>query len=315
MKKNILIFEDNPYMSNLVKSALEEKGYNVTITINVNQCLEKIYRSTNKTDLILLDTMIPENQLKDIFQQINNPKIAYMNIVKKSNFDNKLLLNQSAITDYVTKSLEELTTSVDYLLSENNIEIKKEMEKCQNLLITIPNADYETIVTDIIRQISSKRICYVSLNKTYNSLKNSFNKTKISTSNITFIDGITRTIINAKNKKDCHYINSPGDLKELIVIISMLLNRGVNYLIFDSLSDLLTYRNYDEVEQFVNNLTYSLIKNKCKGIFYAISRYKFGLKNRPTDILYQTNNKEDCLLIEEHIYSIDKVVDLRKKCV
>ena len=175
-------------------------------------------------------------------------------------------------------------------------DINKVMEKCKNILVNIPNTDYDIITTDIIDQIYAKRICYVTLNKTYKALKDLFYNQKISTVNIAFVDGITRTIIKAKNRKDCSFVSSSGALDELTVTIFKLLSQGFNYLIFDSLSDLLTYRNINEVEQFVKNITDPLVENKCKGIFYAISRYKYAPKNRPAEIMYSQNNKEHELL-------------------
>ena len=317
MKKTILIVDDEPDLRNLVKMALEGNGYDVTTAVDGDECLEKLHSLTKKPDLILLDIMMPGTPVKEIVQRINSTKIAYLSIVKTSDLERKRLLEQSNVVDYIPKSfdLDEFISRIDYLLSESNIEIEKEMEKCQNILVTIPNADYDMITTDIISQIYTKRICYVTLNKTYNALKDFFDRKKISMVNMMFVDGITRTVINAENRKDCSFVSSPGALDELMVTISGLLSQSFNYLIFDSLSDLLTYRNVDEVEQFVKNITDLLVENKCKGIFYALSRYKFAPKNRPAEIMYPKDHKEDELLIEERIYSIDKVVDLRKKCV
>ena len=315
MKKNILIVDDEPDLRNLIKMALEGNGYNVTTAADGDECLEKLNNITKKPDLILLDIMMPGTPAKEIVQRIKNIKIAYLSIVKTSDLEKKRILEQPNVVDYIPKSfdLDEFTTRIDYLLSESNIVIKKEIEKCQNILVTIPNPDYDMITTDIISQIYTKRVCYVTLNKTYGSLKDFFNKKKISTTNIAFVDGITKTVTNTENRKDCSFVSSPGALEELMVAISNLLSQKYNYLIFDSLSDLLTYRDVDEVEQFVKNITDSLAKNKCKGIFYALSRYKFAPKNRLDWIMYPNNRKEGESLIEEQIISFDKIVDLRKK--
>lgn len=315
MKKNILIVDDEPDLRNLIKMALEGNGYNVTAAVDGDECLEKLNNITKKPDLILLDILMPSTPAKEIVQRIKNIKIAYLSIVKTSDLEKKRILEQPNVVDYIPKSfdLDEFTTRIDYLLSESNIVIKKEIEKCQNILVTIPNPDYDMITTDIISQIHTKRVCYVTLNKTYGSLKDFFNKKKISTTNIAFVDGITKTVINTENTKDCSFVSSPGALDELMVAISSLLSQKYNYLIFDSLSDLLTYRDVDEVEQFVKNITDSLAKNKCKGIFYALSRYKFAPKNRLGWIMYPNDHEEGESLIEEQIISFDKIVDLRKK--
>ena len=92
------------------------------------------------------------------------------------------------------------------------------------------------------------------------------------------------------------------------------MTQNFDYLIFDSLSDLLTYKDVDEVEQFVKNITDILIENRCKSIFYAVSRHRFVKGNPSYEMMDLVKiHKEHGSLIEEQIIPIDKVVDLRKK--
>ncbi len=316
MKKSILIVDDEPDLRNLVKMALEGNGYNVTTAVNGDECLEKLHSLPEKPDLILLDIMMPGTPVKELVQRINNTKIAYLSIVKTSDLERKRLLEQSNVVDYIPKSFDfdEFIARIDYLLSESNMGIKKEMEKCRNILVTIPKVDYDTITTDIISQIYMKKICYVTLNKTYGALKDFLIRKKIYTVNIVFVDGITRTVINTENRKDCSFVSYPGALDELTPTISGVLKPNFDYLIFDSLSDLLTYRDVDEVKRFVKNITDCLTENRCKGIFYALSRYKYAKENRLSKIMYPERiHKEKELLVEQQIIPIDKVIDLRKK--
>jgi|TARA_B100002003_G_C13924453_1_gene449367 hypothetical protein len=46
-------------------------------------------------------------------------------------------------------------------------------------------------ILSLIKKVKNKKICYVTLNKTADSLKNSFKKNKIDVNNFYFIDGIT----------------------------------------------------------------------------------------------------------------------------
>ena len=316
MKKNILIVDDEPDLRNLIKMALEGAGYNAVTAVNGDDCLHKL--KNNKPDLILMDIMMPGTPVEKIIRQIRNTKIAYLSIVKSSYLEQEKLLRQDNVIDYIQKSVDvdEFIAHVDYLLSENKLEIKKEMENSKTMLVMIPHVDYDAIIVDIVSQISPRRICYVTLNKTYGSLRDFFNSKEISTVNMTFVDGITRTVINAQNLENRYFLSSPGALDELNKTISELLHRNFSYLIFDSLTDLLTYRNADEVEKFVNNITDLLVGNRCKGIFYAVSRYKYAKRNRLSEAMYHNqSHREQELLIEDQIFSIDKVVDLRKKSI
>jgi len=316
MKKNILIVDDEPDLRNLVKMALEEAGYHVVTAMDGDDCLEKL--NGYKPDLILMDVMMPGTPVGKIVSQIKNTKIAYLSIVKTSDMERERLLGQDNVVDYIQKSfdIDELIARVGYLLSESKLDIKKEMEGSRTMLVMIPYVDYNAMVAEVVSQIYARRICYVTLNKTYGLLKDFFDEEKISTVNMVFVDGITRTVINTKNSKSCFFVRSPGALDELNNTISELLHQNFNYLIFDSVSDLLSYRGIDEVEQFVNSIIDLLVENRCKGIFYAMSRHKYAKGNRFSEVMYPEGiHKRRELLVEDRIFSIDKVVDLRKKCI
>jgi hypothetical protein len=269
-KKNILILENGSYIWSSVKDALE-KDYNVTTT----NTLEKIGKTP---DLILTKV-----ESSNFFRQIRETKIACLNL----------------LLDYISPNdLERLVRRINYLLG--NIEIRKEIQENRSLLITFPRVDYDTIVLDTISQLKSEKICYLTLNKTYEAMKDLLRTRIPKIKNIIFIDGITRTVIETKNKKDCYFVSSPGALGEILKVLESL---SFRYLIFDSLTDLFTYREIEEVERFVKNVTDILVRKEEKGIFYAVTRYK-----RAPDI--STLGRET--LIEEQISSFDKTIDLRK---
>ena len=116
--------------------------------------------------------------------------------------------------------------------------IKKELLSNKTVLLIMPGVDYNKIIVDIIKQISGKNVCYVTLNKTFSSLQELFKKNKINTDNIVFIDAISKTIKNVPNQtKACYFCSSPGALTELSVTISKFLRHNFEYLIFDSLTN------------------------------------------------------------------------------
>jgi CheY-like chemotaxis protein len=310
MKKNILILDTRPDLWSSIKTTLEKANYNVTTVVNPEDCLEKL--TDCNPDLILMDVTMPRTPLEKIIRQIRKTKIAYLNIVKTSDSE---ILRRDKVEGSIQKPLhvDEIVTRVNYLMSDSKFEVKKEMENSRTILVMIPNVDYDTTVASVISQLKTEKVCYITLNKTYEAMKDFLGRKKIPIANMTFIDGITRTVIHAEDKKNCYFISSPGALDELTETISRSL-RDFRYLIFDSLTDLLTYRCIEEVEGFVGNITDLLSRNKCKGIFYAVSRYKYALENRLSEIMSPKKSApEKETLVEEQIASIDKTIDLRKK--
>ena len=130
------------------------------------------------------------------------------------------------------------------------------------------------------------------------------------------VDGITKTMTkNTKKEKNILYTSSPGNLPELKSIIKQVVDKNVRYMVLDSVTDLLTYNGIDKVKSFIDDLTYYLIKKKCQGIFYSVSRYQYTRGgNRLSSFIY-TNNliKKYEPMIEEKLFSMDMVIDLRKK--
>ena len=176
------------------------------------------------------------------------------------------------------------------------MDIKKELSSNQTVLLIMPGIDYNQIIVDILKQISGKNICYVTLNKTYNSLKELFERNNINTENIVFIDAISKTIKSVPNQtKGCYFCPYPGALTEISVTISKILKHNFEYLIFDSLTNLLIYQQKDPVAQFLSALANKIRESSTKAIFYALSV------------------KEQDELIKETGMFVDKVIELKKQ--
>ena len=136
----------------------------------------------------------------------------------------------------------------------------------------MPGVEYNEVIVDTLKQLSGKSICYVTLNKTYNSLKELFKKNKIDTKNIVFIDAISKTIKNMPDQTEgCYFCSYPGALTEISVAISKLLNHNFEYLVFDSLTNLLIYQQKDPVAQFLSNLANKIRESNTKAVFYVLS--------------------------------------------
>jgi hypothetical protein len=175
-----------------------------------------------------------------------------------------------------------------------NINIEKELKDNQTVLLLVGSLDYNETVLEIAKILAKKNVCYVTLNKTFDSLKELFKKNKINVNNIVFIDAITKTIKEVPDQtKGCYYINSPGALTELSLAVSKFLGHDYEYVIFDSLTNLLIYEKKEPVEKFVSMLINKIKSSKTRAVFYAL------------------NANEQSLLIQETGMFVDKVINLK----
>jgi KaiC/GvpD/RAD55 family RecA-like ATPase len=150
--------------------------------------------------------------------------------------------------------------------------LKKEMESNQTLLLIMDSFDYNKDLIKTAKQLSGKKVCYVTLNKTHDSLKELFIKNKVDTKNFACIDAISKTIKNMPSQKGhCTFCSSPAALTEISLAVSKLLKNGFEYLIFDSLTNLLIYQKKAPVAKFVSQLVNQIKAGRTKAIFYALS--------------------------------------------
>jgi len=179
----------------------------------------------------------------------------------------------------------------------NKITALENLFEKPSTLLVIPSQEYNNVILEIPKQLSNKKICYITLNKTYNALKELFNTNPdINSENIVIIDAITKSIGKVENKEDCYFVSSPQALTELSIVISEFLNYEFDYVILDSLTTLLIYQKAEEpVVKFISNIVNKIKKSGAKGIFYIL------------------NIDDHKLLIEESSMIMDNILNLEKE--
>lgn len=174
------------------------------------------------------------------------------------------------------------------------MDIKKELASNQTVLLLMPGTEYNEIIVNVLKKLNGN-ICYVTLNKTSDSLRELFKKKKIKTENLVFIDAISKTIKDVPDQGDgVYYVSSPGALTELALVIEKFIRHKFDYLIFDSLTNLLVYESKAPVSKFVSTLVNKIKQVNTKAVFYALS-----VKDQET-------------LIKESGMFVDKVLNLDK---
>jgi KaiC/GvpD/RAD55 family RecA-like ATPase len=146
-----------------------------------------------------------------------------------------------------------------------------------------------------MKSLSKKTVCYITLSKTFDSLKEQFGKKKIKTDNVVFIDAISKSFKKMPDQTNgCYYVSSPSSLTELEIAALKVLRHGFNYLVFDSLSAMLVYQKNAPAARFVSALSNNARQNNAKAIFYA------------------AKSEEQSQMIKDVGAVVDKVIDLGK---
>jgi hypothetical protein len=167
-----------------------------------------------------------------------------------------------------------------------------ELSKNQITLLVIPSNKYGDTVINNAKELSKKSVCYITLNKTYMSLKEIFQKNNVNTKNLLFIDGICQTIKKVPNDiNECYFVSSPAALTELSLVITKFLKHNFDYLIFDSLTSLIVYSKKGPISKFLSSIINKIRETNTKAVFYSL-----GTKEEP--------------LIKESSMFVDKILQL-----
>jgi KaiC/GvpD/RAD55 family RecA-like ATPase len=139
------------------------------------------------------------------------------------------------------------------------------------------------------------KICYVSLNRPYDSLMKIFQKCGVSEQNFHFIDAITSTAKVPVDCEKCDFVSSPGALTELSVAIAKAMEKEkYSCLLFDSLSTLLVYESDTTIAKFVHFLMAKVRVVGCSAIFTCLKQ------------------DSDSILVKDINMFADKVIDIEK---
>lgn len=153
------------------------------------------------------------------------------------------------------------------------VDIKKELGSYQIILSILSNEYYNESLIKIMKQLENGKICYVTLNKTSESLIKSFKSNKIDTKNVFFIDAVTKSVDPGKLLDSSILISSPYALTELGIAISEILKtKAFDIIIFDSLSTLHIYQkdNKNVTAKFTSQIINKIRSNDDKGVFTCL---------------------------------------------
>lgn len=154
------------------------------------------------------------------------------------------------------------------------MDVQKLLEEHKVVLMLTPGADYNTTLADVAKQLGKGKMIYVTLNKTADSLKEQFRSNGMNVENILFVDCITKTFKNAPTFRDnIYFVNSPGAIVELRDVINEIITtrKNVDYLIFDSITNVLIYQELNPTIRFVSTVVQQIKETQIKAVFYTLN--------------------------------------------
>ena len=149
--------------------------------------------------------------------------------------------------------------------------LEKELKNNQTNIILMESIEYNDLILETAKKLAHKSVCYITLNKTYDSLLELLKKKKVNVKNIIFIDAISKTLKPTPDQIDnCYFVSSPAALTELSIVISKILKHEFEYLIFDSITNLAIYENKNTIAKFMTALINKIKETKTRAVFYAV---------------------------------------------
>ena len=88
--------------------------------------------------------------------------------------------------------------------------------------------------------------------------------------NFLFIDAISKSIKEEPSQTEgCYFVSSPGSLTELSIAICRVIRHGFDYLVFDSLTNMMIYEKKAPVIKFIYSIINKIRENKTKSVSYV----------------------------------------------
>ncbi len=152
------------------------------------------------------------------------------------------------------------------------MKIDKEISENNSLLIIVSGQDYRELVNSTAKTVAKEgSVCYITLNKTSESLKESFSKKDVDLSKIIFIDAITRTISEGPMQNTgVYFVKSPAALTDISILVDKMISHNFKFFILDSISTLMVYQKADTVIKFLSYLITKAEQTKTKVVIYAL---------------------------------------------
>lgn len=167
----------------------------------------------------------------------------------------------------------------------------KDFDENRVLLLAVNPEKYHLITRDIfgIMSKSGGYWIYVTVNKPFVVLKDSFIRDKLDIGGIFFIDMTSKPAGGIKKDANCLYLGDPHDLTSVSIAIDQAvasIKVKNKFILFDTVNTLLNYNNESMVIRFMHSLIGKMRLWGVKGILLSV-----GMDDRITAQLSQFCDK------------------------
>lgn len=144
------------------------------------------------------------------------------------------------------------------------------------VLLSVPSKKLIEINTKLLKEYITKKnydVVYVTVNKPFSDLIENFKREKINTNKIFIIDAVTpQELINPIRTENAVFVGSPKVLTNISITTISAIERikTAKMLIFDSISTLLIYNDFEIVKEFIHFITTKLKELKITVIMNCI---------------------------------------------
>ena len=151
------------------------------------------------------------------------------------------------------------------------MDLKKELDVNDIFLMVLHKDTYAESLIEIIHLLKGKKVCYITLNKTAESIHKTLQSNKINTKNVFFIDAVSEGINVDHDQDYIVTVSSPAALTELSIAISEAIkSKYFDVFVFDSLSTLNIYDKHEAVEIFTFEIMNRIKSEAENGIFTCL---------------------------------------------
>ena len=165
------------------------------------------------------------------------------------------------------------------MISESKLRQKFGRKKEYVALILVKPASYQQVSMQLVKYFTKERRMpgvYVSVNKPFSILHESFKNNGIKDELLIFIDAVTSQEDIGKNEHDhCFYLESPENLSDISIAISQAveaIDHKEKFIFLDSLSTLLVYNDAETIIKFIHFLIGKMRAWNVNGIILSLKK-------------------------------------------
>jgi hypothetical protein len=159
--------------------------------------------------------------------------------------------------------------------------------------VVIRNPNQPQIPNVFVKKLANTRNLrgiYITINKPFYILQNTFSKSDINMDNVYFVDAVTKHMNEkTENKENCSFINSPSNLTTLAITImqaaKMMQAKNSSkdtpvFIVVDSMNTFLVYNDETTVKRFFHFLISKARELGCKCLLFSTNMTEVASLNR-----------------------------------